>query len=221
MFYQNDIIAHLNCAFDADAPNETPYRHWLINNCLPDDVLDATQNLPFEAPALDGVSGSREVHNKTRVYFDKENRAKFQVCDAIAETFQSDEVVAKVERTFGTNLKDTYLRIEYCQDIDGFWLQPHTDIGVKSFTFLLYLSDLPSHKSLGTDIYSNADHHVASSPFVPNLAMVFVPSDNTWHGFERRPIEQIRKTLIVNYVTQDWRAREQLAFPDKTVNSTY
>ena len=51
--------------------------------------------------------------------------------------------------------------------------------------------------------------------------MIFVPSDNTWHGFERRPIEQIRKTLIVNYVTQEWRAREQLAFPDKTVNSAH
>jgi len=47
--------------------------------------------------------------------------------------------------------------------------------------------------------------------------MVFVPSNDTWHGFETRPIKGIRKSIIVNYVTRDWRAREQLAYPEATV----
>ena len=42
---------------------------------------------------------------------------------------------------------------------------------------------------------------------------MFVPSDNTYHGFEKREIPRVRRTVIVNYVTQDWRAREQLAYP--------
>jgi hypothetical protein len=47
--------------------------------------------------------------------------------------------------------------------------------------------------------------------------MVFVPADNTWHGFERRPIEGVRKSVILNYVTAEWRAREQLSFPQAPV----
>jgi hypothetical protein len=28
----------------------------------------------------------------------------------------------------------------------------------------------------------------------------------------------VRKSLIVNYVTEEWRAREQLAYPDRPVS---
>ena len=47
--------------------------------------------------------------------------------------------------------------------------------------------------------------------------MVFVPSDITYHGFEQRKIEGVRKSVIINYVTNEWRAREQLAFPDTPI----
>jgi hypothetical protein len=47
--------------------------------------------------------------------------------------------------------------------------------------------------------------------------MVFVPSDITYHGFEARKIEGVRKSVIINYVTNEWRAREQLAFPDSPI----
>jgi hypothetical protein len=47
--------------------------------------------------------------------------------------------------------------------------------------------------------------------------MVFVPSNNTYHGFEKRPIKGVRTSLIINYVTNEWRAREQLAFPDAPI----
>jgi len=44
-----------------------------------------------------------------------------------------------------------------------------------------------------------------------------VPGDNTYHGFEKRPIEGVRISLIINYVTDEWRAREQLAFPEEPI----
>jgi hypothetical protein len=49
--------------------------------------------------------------------------------------------------------------------------------------------------------------------------MIFVPSKHTWHGFERRPIEGVRRSIIVNYVTNEWRAREQLAYPQTPVTA--
>jgi hypothetical protein len=85
------------------------------------------------------------------------------------------------------------------------------------FTMLLYMSKNPQHRGLGTDIYDQDKKHVGASPFAPNAAMVFVPSNITFHGFEKRKIEGVRKSVIINYVTNEWRAREQLAFPDKPI----
>ena len=126
-------------------------------------------------------------------------------------------MTSHIEKVFGTDLEGTYLRIEFAQDIDGFWLEPHSDLGVKVFTMLLYLSKDPSHQDLGTDIYDANKKRVGRSPFTPNAAMIFVPADNTFHGFEKRPIKGVRTSLIINYVTNEWRAREQLAFPDQPI----
>jgi hypothetical protein len=196
---------------------ERPYRHWNLRDMLPAHVAQALDALPFEPPPLDGVSGSREVHNATRRYIDQDNIADFPVCRAVAEAFQDPRTVALVEQVTGAQVGGCCLRIEYAQDTDGFWLQPHTDLGVKKFTLLYYLSP-ESEADLGTDVYSDADTWSHRAPFTPGNALAFVPSDNTWHGFAPRPIPVVRKSLIVNYVTSEWRAREQLAYPDTPVS---
>lgn len=179
--------------------------------------MEEINGLPFPTPPLGGVSGKREVHNATRKYFDVENRAKYPVIAAVAEAFQDVRVTRSIEQTFGTRIGGTYLRIEFAQDTNGFWLEPHSDLGVKLFTLLLYTSSDPSHTDLGTDIYDTDKRHVGRSSFKPNAAMIFVPSKTTLHGFEPRRIDGVRKSVIVNYVTNEWRAREQLAFPDQTI----
>jgi hypothetical protein len=210
-------VAALLESFRAATRHEQPYRHWFLTKCLPATVADEVSALPFEAPDLGGVSGKREIHNATRKYFDVENRAKFPVCAAVSEALQDARITRAVESTFSTKLGGTYLRIEFAQDTDGFWLEPHSDLGVKLFTCLLYLSKDASHSNLGTDIYDKDKRRVGRSPFRSNGAMVFVPSDITFHGFEPRKIEGVRKSLVINYVTNEWRAREQLAFPDQPV----
>ncbi len=200
--------------------SDAPYRHWNIAGLLPDDVLSGLKSVDFPVAPLDGVSGKRELHNDTRHYFDQRNIADFPVVAAIANTFQQPNMIATIEKFFSTDLAGTLLRIEYAQDMTGFWLEPHTDLGVKKLTVLLYLSDGPDHDTLGTDIYAAKDQWAARSSFAPNIAMAFVPGDNTFHGFEKRPINGVRKSLILNYVTTEWRDREQLAFPDQPVSST-
>jgi hypothetical protein len=211
------IVDSMLNSIEASKFTPTPYKHWFLRHCLPQDVIDTILALPFEAPSLDGVSGKRELHNNTRKYFDVDNRERFPVCEAVSQAFQNKRVTSHIEKVFGTDLKGTYLRIEFAQDIDGFWLEPHTDLGVKVFTMLLYLSKDESHSDLGTDIYDGEKRHVARSPFAPNAAMVFIPCSNTYHGFEKRPIKGVRTSLIINFVTNDWRAREQLSFPDAPI----
>jgi hypothetical protein len=208
-----DVVKTFLQSVDSGKRSEQPYRHWSLKGCLPSDSVEDIVGLPFEAPSLDGLSGKRELHNNTRKYFDVENRELFPVCEAVAQAFQDKGVTSHIEKSFGTDLKGTYLRIEFAQDIDGFWLEPHTDLGVKVFTMLLYLSKDESHQDLGTDIYDGEKRHFGRSPFAPNAAMVFIPGNNTYHGFEKRLIKGVRTSLIINYVTSEWRAREQLSFP--------
>ena len=211
------FVASLSKSFAEAKAGDKPYRHWNLAHCMPEEAVDQILDLPFPAPALGGVSGKREIHNATRRYFDAENMERHPVCKAFCEAFQDSRVVDAVTKTFGAPIKGSYLRVEFAQDTNGFWLEPHTDLGVKTFTMLLYLSKDPSHADLGTDIYDTEKKHVGRSPFAPNGAMVFVPSNITYHGFEPREIKGIRKSVIINYVTNDWRAREQLAYPNTPV----
>jgi len=211
------IAAAFTAAIDAKTSFERPYRHHLMENVFPSDVADALAELPFAPPALNGVSGKRELHNDQRSYFDASGVARFPVMGAVAEALQSERVVAAIHDAFDAPIDDTFLRLEYAQDVDGFWLQPHTDLGVKKFTCLIYLSDGPGHDKLGTDIYEAPEKHFGVSPFRRGAAMVFVPGDDTWHGFEKRPIEGVRRSVILNYVTHEWRAREQLSYPESPV----
>ena len=212
------VVQSLRQSFETSTRTDTPYPHWFLKHCLPADVAKEVISLPFAAPSLEGVSGKRELHNKTRTYFDAENQGRFSSVKAVAEGLQDPRTTSMIEQRFGIKLAGSYLRIEYAMDIDGFWLEPHTDLGVKLFTMLLYLSADPQHSGLGTDIYNAGKTHAGRSPWESNGAMVFVPGSNTFHGFEKRAIVGVRKSVIINYVTNEWKAREQLAYPDKPIS---
>jgi hypothetical protein len=163
------------------------------------------------------VSGKRELHNDQRVYFDVPATLRFDECAAVADAFQSARVCLAIQAATGADLSETYVRLEYAQDVDGFWLEPHTDLGVKRFTMLIYLAESPDQADLGTDIYSAPGVWAKRPLFSDNAALVFVPGGDTWHGLAPRPIAGVRRSIIMNYVTAEWRAREQLAYPDRPV----
>ena len=50
-----------------------------------------------------------------------------------------------------------------------------------------------------------------TTPYDKNLGLIFIPGPNTWHGFRRRPIRGVRKSIIVNYVGPEWRDSWELA----------
>jgi hypothetical protein len=116
------------------------------------------------------------------------------------------------------DLTGTSLRIEYCQDCAGFWLSPHTDIGVKKFTMQIYLSKEPGSQEWGTDLLDEQKVTVRRVPSTFNAGMIFIPGSNTWHAFAKRPIQGVRKSILVNYVGPEWRARHELCFPDEPIS---
>ena len=210
----DSVQASLIAAFAGATAEDEPYRHWLVYRVFPDGFSQVLRNLPFEAPALGGLSGKRELHNDQRHYFDAANAARFDACAAVAAAFQSAEVTAAIAAATGADLAGSYVRLEYAQDTDGFWLEPHTDLGVKLFTMLIYLPEPAGQADLGTDLYRDQATWARRTPYDDNSALVFVPGSDTWHGLDPRTIHGVRRSVIMNYVTDQWRAREQLAYPD-------
>lgn len=194
-----------------------PYRHWVLRDVLPPEAAEAIFALPVARPENLVFDGRRETNNASRTYFDAEARRRYAPARALAEAFQSPDAVAAIERECGANLADSCLRVEYCQDTEGFWLEPHTDIGVKRFTMSLFLCRGAGASDMGTDIYTTDKTWFGRAPSEFNTAMIFIPSKITFHGFAKRPMPSLRKSLIINYVGPEWRNRQELAYPDTPV----
>ena len=207
----------IRAAIAASSRGDVPYPHWLLANVLPDDLCQEIIALPFEAPKIDDTRGKRETHNTQRLFAGQENQARHAACARLAASFQEPSTVALLEDVCGRQLTGNFLRIEHCLDTDGFWLEPHTDIGAKLFTMLVYLSDHPDAEQWGTDILDPGPGHelLMRSPGSFNTGLIFLPAEDTWHGFAKRPINGVRRSLIINYVKPEWRARHELAFPEQ------
>jgi hypothetical protein len=195
-----------------------PYDYWLLHDVLPNDICEELAALPFVPAAIGDTLGKRETHNSTRIFCDAANRRSHPAMAAVAALFQDRGTTQAIEETCHARLAGTSLRIEYCQDTAGFWLEPHTDLGVKKFTMMIYVCRGEGSEDWGTDIYDSRRRHVARSPCGFNKGLIFVPADNTFHGFERRNIAGIRKALIVNYVGPEWRSRHELAYPEQPIS---
>jgi len=190
-----------------------PFDYWLLDGALPEEDVDAIANLPVAPPADVVFNGRRETNNSSRLFFGSEAQDKFAVCRRVVDGFKDPRVIAAIETETGAQLAGTRLRIEYCQDAPGFWLEPHTDIAVKKFTMLVYLLDDPALKLAGTDIHEGPPDYkyVATAPYGRNLGVIFIPAKNTWHGVGHHPLNGLRKSIIINYVAPDWRDTFELA----------
>ena len=213
----NRLVLEIESAFihalDRSTRISYPYHHWLLDHALPGSVTYELATLPFEAPTAMIHDGRRESNNSKRVYFTPDTQKQFPVIAAFTTAFDSVALRQALKTETRARLDDAYLRVEYCQDMGDFWLEPHTDIPAKRFTMLIYLSDDPALENCGTDIYDATRDHVLvhTAPYKFNGGLIFVPGSDTWHGFSRREIKGNRKSLIINYVGSEWRDKWELA----------
>lgn len=195
-----------------------PYTYWLFEGALPMETCQSIISLPIESAGEYDTQGKRDSHNELRRFVSPQMRARYKVFNEVANTFQDPVVVRAFEKLCNVSFSGSYLRIEYCQDKNGFWLEPHMDIKEKLVTIQIYLNTSPDAETLGTDIYNADKSHFGRAPARINQGMIFVPKEpDSYHGFEKRKILETRKSLIINYVTDEWRAIHELAFPDSPV----
>ncbi len=213
-----EIAATFCRSLAAAARYDAPFPHFYADRLFPEAIIAALADLPFAAPANKPDSGKREDVSG-RVFFGAAELERFPVMRNLAQALQTPEATHAIGAFCAAPLRGCHLRLEYAIDREGFWLAPHTDLGVKKFTCLISLANYKYHVDLGTDIYNSDNRLYKRAPFRRNGALMFVPSAESWHGFARRPIHGQRKSIILNYVGPDWRARDQLAFPDAPVGT--
>jgi hypothetical protein len=212
----DEVAQHFARALQRARRDEKPYLHWSLDDVFPLDMCTGILTLPIAPAYLGATDGTRNTYNDRRTFLTPSLRARFPSCRVLAEALQRPQVARLFQDTLGKNLAGGHLRIEYIQDIDGMWLEPHTDIPDKLFSMVVYLCTGPEAKDWGTDIYDDQRRWVGRTPATFNSAAIFVPGKNTWHGFEKRRIDGVRRLMEVNYV-QNWRDREQLCFPDRPI----
>ncbi len=212
------VASHFCAALAGAGRAEDPFLHWKLSEILPEQICTGILTLPIPPPVLGKTDGTRDTYNDTRAFFTPEMRSQFPVCEVLTDALQTPEVAQQFEATTGIDTQGSFLRIEYIQDLDGGWLEPHTDIRDKLFSMVIYLCTGPQAKDWGTDIYDADRNWVARAPADFDSAVIFIPGANTWHGFDQRPIKGVRRLMEINYV-REWRDREQLAFPGRPIST--
>lgn len=212
-----EIARHFSRAVLQARRDDRPYRHWKLADVLPEALCTGILTLPIAPPQLGDTDGTRNTYNQQRCFITPLLRGKFPSCAALADGLQRQEVARLLAETCDIPVAGSFLRMEYIQDTDGAWLEPHRDIPEKLFSLVIYLFTGPDAKEWGTDIYDAERRWVGRSEGDFNSGVIFVPGPATWHGFDRRPIIGVRRLMEINYVRPSWRDREQLAIPDQPI----
>jgi hypothetical protein len=212
-----DIALHF-CRSVRDAERrEEPYRHWKLVDVFPMDLCTGILSLPVRPPELGPTDGTRGSYNAARCFMTPQMRADYPCCQALSDALQRPDVARLMAETCGIQTEGGYLRMEYIQDVDGAWLEPHRDIPEKLFSMVIYLCTGPEAAEWGTDIYDAERRWVGRSAATFDSGVIFVAGPATWHGFEKRRLKGVRRLMEINYVRPDWRDREQLTFPDRPI----
>jgi hypothetical protein len=219
-----------------------PFPNFNVLHFLPEFMLEELRLLSSEPKAM---SGTRAQNNGNRTYFTPDFQAQFPAAALVCGLFQHSRVVEAFAHITGGVLQNTHLLVELATDTGTSSLVPHRDIGPKRFTGLFFLSEDPNLSDAGTDLYTPKkdkieelldiagesgdaprelfEERTLRPTYAAGRGYFFLPSTISWHGFDKRTINGIRKTIIVNYVGptksgEVYRNRHNLAYPDEPVS---
>jgi len=193
------------------ASRSEPFKHWIFDGVLLEETIDELLKLPLALPKIEKHTGKRDSQNQTRIFFNESQCNKYSVVKNIAYVFNHPSIISQLGTICGRDLAKGKLRIEYTLDTGDFWLEPHLDIKEKLLTFLIYLSKDPDSSKWGTTIYNRDLSFHSKAPYKSNMGLMFMAGEDTWHGVPKQNIQGIRKNLIINYVTKDWKSTHELA----------
>lgn len=102
--------------------------------------------------------------------------------------------------------KNKMVRIEVCNDIEGFWLKPHNDHPERKFSMVIYVNG----NGPGTTFYDKEPYTVEwkinRSIIFNTLGLNTYDLSEVPHGVDKQPFDGIRSTIIVSFIDETWKA---------------
>jgi len=68
---------------------------------------------------------AREFNDQAYIFYHPNFGRNFPSVKNLAQALSSPDVARQFEKTCAIKADGTFLRLEYMQDIDGMWLEPH------------------------------------------------------------------------------------------------
>ena len=185
---------------------DEPWEHFLIDDFLPDDIVQGLKELPVKS---DNSKADGTRTNVTGRWFftpDKTDDFTLKVVDYVRDNKK------KFEEDYGYDLSNSYLRMELAKDDNGFYQERHLDTLEKRITMIVFISKEDPDVDLGTDAFYD-EHGIQSkrATWKENRCFIFKPTKDTWHGFTKREFKGERRVLLINFVDKDnWNSRDQV-----------
>jgi len=182
-----------------------PWEHWIIDNVFPDELFNAIKSLKVNDADYTNANGFRDII-KGRTFLGNEFCKKNPTLKPVAEFLNNHNFF---EEKFNCDLSNTYCRPELIHDRYPFFHAIHTDTPEKKLTLIVNISK-EDEKNLATDIYVDKETHFAKTDWADNRGLLFIPSDEKWHGFAPIEYDGIRTIMIINFVDKDvWKNTSQ------------
>jgi hypothetical protein len=179
--------------------NESPFEHYTFTEFFCQKELADINKIALKRHSA-SLDGARTTNNN-RFFVDKENMWSNSALNRTVDFFLRDEIIDMFEKESGKKIRGNYLRVEFIEDREKSWLEPHVDISEKIMSLLIYLNNTGEGEDIGTALYDNEKRYVKTVPYIDNTGFYFYPSDNTWHGLESVKIKERRRAVMVNYCT--------------------
>lgn len=175
-----------------------PWQHWIIDDVFSEGNFKALQDHKVNNADYSHANGFRDII-KGRTFLSNEYCEENPALKPVAEFLNNH---AYFEEKFNCDLSNTYCRPEMIHDRYPFFHAIHTDTPEKKLSLIINI-DKEDDKNLATDIYVDKETHFAKTEWKDNRGLLFIPSDEKWHGFAPTEYKGIRTIMIVNFVDKD------------------
>lgn len=150
--------------------------------------------------------GRRSCTNNFRTFVNRDTSSELTDMFKEWDTHHARDFFSDIS---GVDCSSGILRIELCQDGPGFFLDKHIDIPEKFITLQVYLGE--GDVGWGTSIYNNNIlYH--TNKFIHNTGWLSYKGSPLIHGIEKNVVTGIRRSIIINYVVDQWTDTNQLYY---------
>ena len=179
---------------------DSPFKHAVFNNFLSSDDLENLTSYASKYVPTNRIGGYRTASNDTRTFLNRETLPDY------AAKFSASDLKSYIGSIVDRDLSYSFTRVELISDEVGTIIKPHVDHQEKLVTWMLYLR---GHSNDGTELLG-ADHAIVSKvPLNANGGYLFSNRKTAFHGLAS-PTREIRLSIIINYVNEEWRTVSEL-----------